>query len=169
MPWRYHIWIVSLACVSSETHNLQRIFRLILHTNGESLCQAFLAETMETGTKNLCVIEATHVLKKALERLNFERFRNVSVHEFYRLKALITLEQVNTTEWSKKKKNFKQTAMVGRCTLSLYANGVLWWACGSFSAMIEMTCHVNHFVDLWQWFNFSGIEALEFSSIYTRV
>ena len=26
----------------------------------------------------------------------------MSVHEFYRLKALITLEQVNTTEWSKK-------------------------------------------------------------------
>ena len=80
---------------------------------------------METGTKNLCVIEATHVLKKALERLNFEPFRNVSVHEFYRLKALVTLEQVNTTEWSEKKKNLKQTAMVGRCTLSLYANGVL--------------------------------------------
>ena len=26
------------------------------------------------------------------------------VHEFYHLKALFTLEQVNTTEWSKKKK-----------------------------------------------------------------
>ena len=40
--------------------------------------------------------------KKSQERLNLELFRNVSVHEFYRLKALITLEQVNTTEWSKK-------------------------------------------------------------------
>ena len=30
-----------------------------------------------------------------------ELFRNGSVHELYRLKALITLEQVNTTEWSK--------------------------------------------------------------------
>ena len=28
----------------------------------------------------------------------------MSVHEFYPLKALITLEQVNSTEWSKKKK-----------------------------------------------------------------
>ena len=28
----------------------------------------------------------------------------MSVHEFYPLKALITLEQVNTTEWSEKKK-----------------------------------------------------------------
>ena len=45
-------------------------------------------ETEETGTK-----------KKILEL-----FRNVLVHEFYRLKVLITLEQVNTTEWSKKKK-----------------------------------------------------------------
>ena len=34
---------------------------------------------------------------------------------------------------------------------------LLWWACGLFSAMIEMTCHVNHFFDLWQWCNFSGI------------
>ena len=28
----------------------------------------------------------------------------MSVHEFYRLKELITLEQVTTTEWSEKKK-----------------------------------------------------------------
>ena len=41
---------------------------------------------------------------KAQERLNLDQlFRNVSVHEFYRLKSSITLEQVNTTEWSKKK------------------------------------------------------------------
>ena len=32
-----------------------------------------------------------------------------------------------------------------------------------------MTCHVNHFFDLWQYCNFSVIEALEFSCIYTRV
>ena len=40
-----------------------------------------------------------------LSSLDLELFRNVSVHEIYRLKALITLEQVNNTEWSKKKKN----------------------------------------------------------------
>ena len=56
--------IISLACVSSETHNLQRVFRRILYTNGRSLCQAFLAETVRTGTKNLCVIEATYVFAK---------------------------------------------------------------------------------------------------------
>ena len=50
----------------------------------------------------------------------------MSVHEFYRLKALITLEQVNTTEWSKKKIRIliSKTAMVGCCKL-LYANGLV--------------------------------------------
>ena len=33
-----------------------------------------------------------------------ELFRNGSVHEFYRLKALITLEQVNL-QWSKKEES----------------------------------------------------------------
>ena len=46
------------------------------------------------------------------------------VYEFYRLKALITLEQVNTTEWSKKKIRILicKIAMVRFCKLSLYAN-----------------------------------------------
>ena len=47
---------------------------------------------------------------KIKESLNLELFRNVSVHEFYRLKALITLEQVNITECSKKKKKEYQLA-----------------------------------------------------------
>ena len=47
----------------------------------------------------------------------------MSVHEFYRLKELITLEEVNTIEWSKKKRIFFiKTAMVGYCKLSLNAN-----------------------------------------------
>ena len=53
-------------------------------------------ETVETGTENLRVIEATHVLRLSLGKiLNLELFRNVSVYEFHRLKALITLEQVS--------------------------------------------------------------------------
>ena len=51
----------SLACVSIETHNVQRVFGRILDTNRGSLCQEFLTETVETGTKNRCVNEATHV------------------------------------------------------------------------------------------------------------
>ena len=35
--------------------------------------------------------------------------------------------------------------------------------------MIEMVCLVNYFFVIWQWCNFSGIEALEFSCIYTCV
>ena len=47
----------------------------------------------------------------------------MSVHEFYRLKALVALEQVNTAEWSKKKRILiSKIAMVGCCKLSRYAN-----------------------------------------------
>ena len=45
-----------------------RIFQHILYTNGGSLCQAFLSETVETGTKNRCVIEALHVLQRKLRK-----------------------------------------------------------------------------------------------------
>ena len=41
--------------------SLQGFFRRILYTNGGPLCQKFLAETVKTGTKNRCVIEASHV------------------------------------------------------------------------------------------------------------
>ena len=46
------------------------------------------------------------------------------VHELCRLKALISLEQVNTTEWSEKKMSIliSKIAMVECCKLSLYAN-----------------------------------------------
>ena len=60
--------LTSLACISSETHNLQRVFCRIYGTKGESLCQAFLAETVETGTKNRCVIKATNILRRKLRK-----------------------------------------------------------------------------------------------------
>ena len=47
----------------------------------------------------------------------------MSVHEFYRLKASITLEQVNTTECSRKIRILiSKTEIVGCCKLLLYAN-----------------------------------------------
>ena len=49
----------------------------------------------------------------------------MSVHKFYRLKTLITLEQVNTTEWSKENKDLSKTVMVGCCKLPLYANALV--------------------------------------------
>ena len=60
--------LISLACVSSETYNLQRVFRRVLYRNGGSLCQAFLKENVETGTKNRCVIKAMHVLRRKLKK-----------------------------------------------------------------------------------------------------
>ena len=66
--------------------------------------------------------------EESLGKINLKLVRYVSVHEFYRLKALITLEQVNTTdttEWSEKKIRIliSKTEMVGCCKLLLYANG----------------------------------------------
>ena len=60
--------LISLACVSSEIRNLQCVFLRIQDTKGESLCQAFLAETVQTGTKNRQVTEATHVLRRTLRK-----------------------------------------------------------------------------------------------------
>ena len=57
------ITIFSLASVSSRTHNWQQVFCRILYTNGGALCQEFLAKAVETGTKNRCMIKATHVWK----------------------------------------------------------------------------------------------------------
>ena len=60
--------------------------------------------------------------EESLGGLNLEFFHNRSVHELYRLKALLTLEQVNTTVVEKKKRILIcNTAMVGCCKLSLYA------------------------------------------------
>ena len=65
--------------------------------------------------------------EESLGKIKFRAFRNMSVHKFYRLRELITLEQVNATEWLKKRKKknlFWQNwdAMVKCCKLSLYAN-----------------------------------------------
>ena len=50
------------------------------------------------------------------------------VHKFYRLKVLITLEQVNNTEWSKKIRILiSKTVMVRCCKLSLYLVTSMWF------------------------------------------
>ena len=58
--------VINLACVSSETQNLQPIFLHIYDTKGGSLSQTFLGETVEIGNKNCCVTEAMHVLQRKL-------------------------------------------------------------------------------------------------------
>ena len=75
--------------------------------------------------------------------------------------------------WVVKKKRkriilISKTAIVGCCKLSLYANCLVMSIRFIFSDD-WMTCPFNHVFDLWQWCNFSGIEALEFSCLYTRI
>ena len=73
--------------------------------NGGSLCQAFLADTVETGTKNRCVMEATNVLRRQLRKIKFRAFRKRVGPRTLSLESVDYLEQVNTTEWSEKNKN----------------------------------------------------------------
>ena len=54
-----------------------------------SFSSASFSKLPETGIKNRCVIEVTHFLRRKLRgRLNLELFRNMSVHEFCRLKSV---------------------------------------------------------------------------------
>ena len=64
--------------------------------------------------------------EESLGQIKFRAFPKLS-HEFYRVKASITSELVNTTEWTGKKIRIliSKTAMVGCCKLSLYANGLV--------------------------------------------
>ena len=60
--------------------------------------------------------------EESLGKIKFRTFPKRVVHEFYRLKVLITLEQVNTTDWSKKTRILiSKIAMVG-CGELLYAS-----------------------------------------------
>ena len=56
------------AYMSVFTHNLQPVFLRLYDTKWGSLCQAFLAEAVETGNKNRCVAEATSVLQRKLRK-----------------------------------------------------------------------------------------------------
>ena len=51
----------------SEINIIQVSLAYLGHKRG-SLQMAFLAATMKTGTKNRCVIEATHVLQRKLKK-----------------------------------------------------------------------------------------------------
>ena len=61
--------------------------------------------------------------EESLGKIKFRAFPKL-VGEFCHFKVLITLEQVSTTEWSKKRRVLiSKTEMVGCCKLLLYANG----------------------------------------------
>ena len=58
--------------------------------------------------------------EESLGKIKFRAFPKRVGHEIYRLKALITLEQVNTSEWSKKKRILiSKIAMVGCLELGM--------------------------------------------------
>ena len=87
------------------------------------------------------------------ESLGLELFRNGSVHEFYRLKALITLEQVNTSVVDKKRRLLISKRLTGAGVVNFHCMQMSLEMSMRFifgSAMIEMTCRVNHFFDIWQ-------------------
>ena len=58
---------------------------------GGPLCQAFLAKTVETGTKNRCVIEVTHFLGKI-------KFRAFSERVGPRILSLQSVDYFGTSE-----------------------------------------------------------------------
>ena len=105
---------------------------------------------------------------------DLELFRTGSVHEFYRLKGLITnLEQVNTPMVEKKKRILiSKTLMVGLtgrvvvCCMQMSLVMSLRFFCRRWLKWRAMQITFFYF---WQWCNFSPIEALGFSCIYTRV
>ena len=63
----------------------------------------FLVESMEPWDKNGGMTKAMHRKLTKNNAKDVELFQNGTVHDFYRLKALITLEQVITSVVEKKK------------------------------------------------------------------
>ena len=94
--------LISFSCFSCKTLKVQAfVFLLCVRTKRESWSQAFLPEMVETGDKN-CNVPQQHALfcEESLGKIDVKvvkLFQNGSVHKFYCLKALITLEQVNTS------------------------------------------------------------------------
>ena len=75
---------------------------------------------METGDKYLGVMKS-HTWKSLIKYAkDVELFGKGSTHKFYRLKTLITLEQVNTSVVLKKEESsMSKTSRVRLCKLSL--------------------------------------------------
>ena len=108
------------------------------------------------------------------ESLGKIKFRAFSKRVGPRILSLESVDYFGASEHycvleKKKRISISEIALVGCCKISLCADE----SCDEHAiyfrqCRIEMTCHFNHFFDLWQWCNFSGIETLEFSCIYTR-
>ena len=77
---------------------MQPFFFACVHAKSSSWSQAFLAEFGETGDKYLCATKSNKwkSFNRKINVKDVELFQKGSVHKFYRLKVLITLDQVNT-------------------------------------------------------------------------
>ena len=95
---------------------------------------------------------AVHVLWRKLWKRKMSNFSGIGpVYELYRLKSLITLEQVNTL-LVEKNTNLYEKNFGGEANQSVKI----------------MTRHVHHVLTLWQWCNFSRIEAIDFRVFFTH-
>ena len=89
-----------------DPKNASILFFHVCMPKGDSWSPAFVAGTAETWNKNCSVTGAMHVLWRKCEVC--QAFPAFSVHELYRLKVLITLEQVNSSVVEKKENLNKQ-------------------------------------------------------------
>ena len=74
------------------------------------MCQAFLAETVETGNKNHCVIEATLFCEESLGKIKFRAFPK---HVVSRILSLQSIDYFGTSEHTLLHYLISKTAMVG--------------------------------------------------------
>ena len=77
------------------------------------MCQAFLAETLETGTKNRCVIEAMLFCEQSLGKIKFRAFPKHVGPRIVSVESVDYFGTMNTTEWWKKN-NLNQQNCDGR-------------------------------------------------------
>ena len=129
------VFVISRACFSSQTLKTRAfLFFFVCAHVRESWSRAFLAWTVETRDKHREVTDS--LLQRRLLDLHqktffrepcifceesrgkinakdVELFRNGWVHEFYHLKALIALEQVNTSI-VEKSRIFVSKTLMGR-------------------------------------------------------
>ena len=97
--------------------------------------------------------------EESLEKINkcdLELFRNGSVHEFYRLKELIKLEQVNTSE--------KKESSLAKANWS----GVVYFYCVQMSLVMSMRFNFGDDLNDMP-YSHHDVIYLEFSCNYTRV
>ena len=118
--WPFATADIGLACFSCETLKMKACVSFCFRVcapKKELWSQAFLAESVEPGDKIGGVTKAMH---RKLGKYWCERcravFRKGSVDDFYRLKALITLEQVITSVVKKKRRILMSKASMVRLT-----------------------------------------------------